>query len=71
MGTVVVGKILAVYCASGSYFHLYDGLQGLGFAWILVQLISSVQFLLEKMHYYVAQLQQNLVLTQQKARLYD
>lgn len=32
----------AVYYESGSYFHLYDGLQGLGFAWIVMQLISSV-----------------------------
>lgn len=33
---------------SGSYFHFYDGLQGLGFAWILMQLISPVQLLKEK-----------------------
>lgn len=33
---------------SRSYFHFYDGLQGLGFAWILMQLISSVQLLEEK-----------------------
>lgn len=33
---------------SDSYFHLYDGLQGLGFARILMQLISSVQFLTEE-----------------------
>lgn len=31
-----------ILLGSGSYFHLYDGLQGLGFAWILMQLISSV-----------------------------
>lgn len=41
-------RTVVTYCESGSYFHLYDGLQGLGFAGILVQLVSSVQFLSEK-----------------------
>lgn len=50
-----------VYCKSGSYFHFYDGLQGLGFAWILMKLISSVQFLWEKIEHYVAPVQQNLM----------
>lgn len=31
-----------------SYFHLYDGLQGLGFTGVLMELISSVQLLKEK-----------------------
>lgn len=45
MVTAAVSYGQVVYCESGSYFHLYDGLQGLGFAWILMHLISSVQFL--------------------------
>lgn len=61
MVSTVFGYDLALYCESGSYFHLYDGLQGLGFARILMQLISSVQFLTEKTQHYVAQQQQNLV----------
>lgn len=42
---IIIGQ--AVY-ESGSYFHLDDGLQGLGFAWILMQLASSMEFLKEK-----------------------
>lgn len=53
--------VWVVYCKSGSYFHLYDGLQGLGFAWILMQLVSSVQFLSEKIQPYVAPVQRNLL----------
>lgn len=61
MGTAAGGYGQAVYCESGSYFHLYDGLQGLGFAWILMQLISSVQFLSENIQHYVAPVKQHLV----------
>lgn len=31
--------------APGSYLHLYDGLEGFGFARVLVHLVSPVQFL--------------------------
>ncbi len=61
MVIAVCGYDQAVYCESGSYFHLYDGLQGLGFAWILMQLISSMQFLSENIQHYVAPVQQHLV----------
>lgn len=30
---------------NGSYLHLYDGLEGFGFARVLVHLVSPVQFL--------------------------
>lgn len=46
-GAVVCGFILIAE-KSNPYFHLYNSLQGLGFTWVLMKLIPSVQLLKEK-----------------------